>query len=183
MAYPVLLCNSPRVFDTLPVLKARYYAQVGTASNIYSFARFYFLSGGLQLSMCAFEREPAATSHVAFSLYGEGEHMLLLTLNPCHSGVFLLPAHPMPQLWNHGGTIMPHTAPQRFAGVDEQGWYWGGQFMLPHSLLQKAGLDPSNGAQYRAAVLKYKGGIFQGASHTGAPLDARAFDTYEVVSP
>lgn len=155
--------DTPLVFDAIPAVKVRYYSRGGLP--VYTYARVYVLGRQLVLNLCAFERTPAADSEIGFSVAGANGGQLYFSLTPQDARLRLLPEGKPPQ-------SLPAPEPTRFAGVDEQGWHWGATAFLPASFLQKVGIVPAVGAQFRAAAQKSWRGKNAGAFGSSAPLDA-----------
>lgn len=197
VTFPVTMSGSPLEFDTLPALKTRRFfgsgsAEARTAARIYTMARLYLLDGALRLSLVAFEREPAPQSRVLFALAGEDTaadgKLALVCLSPGEARLMLADAATPPPLWEPFGKAVSQPLPAEFfAGVDEQGWYWGAQTALPADALQQAGCRPAQGAAFRAALYKFcEGAPAFGTSAMAAkaehPLDALGFDNFTFVS-
>lgn len=148
-AIPVSMSEQPLVFDALPAMKVRHYTGRAALGNIYTFARLYACRQSLALSLCVFEEKPDDASMVGFALRGEEEGRYL------QAG--LSPAGLSLSLWEQGACT-PLEAPEvsRFAGNDEQGWSWGGNFTLPAQALARAGVTLGSGGRFWAAVVKYR---------------------------
>ena len=182
MVFPVTTSDSPLEFDTLPALKCRYW-QSGSR-RVYTLARLYSLYGGLQLSLCAFERVPATDSSIGLALTGNSGQMLWVFLTPKKAGMLLLPTAPatLP-----GTSALDNSVPlaaDHFSGNDEQGWYWGGRLSLSQQVLAKAGCPLRPKGTFRAGLLKYGTGPL-GASYPPGdakkPLDATFFNEFLIL--
>lgn len=178
MAIPVPCSDAPIAFDALPALKARHF--YGDGPPIYTLARLYALGDALALSLAAFEREPAEESTITFALCGEGAPPLRVLARPGSVGLSLdiIPEEPHPSL--DGEPI---------GGSDEQGWYWGMNFLLPADLLAYAGCKLAPGANFRGGLYKHRWGQEGMAVGSAFPLadpknpfDPDCFDHFEVIS-
>lgn len=158
MTYPVTISAAPLVPDTLPTLKTRHYTGAAAAKT-YTLARFYALHKSLAVTLYAFEREPPDESRVSLLLGGGQGTLLRLTVGPRHSGVAGVfyqssaePVYPLPQEAVPAAEPFAHTW---FAGVDEQGWFWGVDALLDEKLLRRAGIVVQPGAVLQAGVLRH----------------------------
>lgn len=190
MELPVAMSDTPLAFEALPALKVTCFcpAEPGAEQpatpplEVYTQARLYVLQRALQLELTVFEREPMPASRVAFVLGGPADGFLLLELSPQVLGLHYCTKHA--NLW-----ALPeeNTAlvPARFAGEDEQGWYWGARLHLEQATLAGIGCRLVPAARFAGGILRYRstaGGF--GASYpvpAGAnPLDPACFNRFLV---
>lgn len=187
MAFPVSSSSTALVFDTLPSLKARYWYLPQPAPKLYAMARCYVLNGALRLSLVSFERTPPVGSRLAFAAGGSDGRLLLARMGPQSSALFLCDAADRPGLWaDVPGVERPMAQPERIAGVDEQGWYWGVQLTLPAQAVAEAGIRAVPGAAFRGAVFKHDAlpGAYGASFRPLMPdilLDPAQFDLFEIV--
>ncbi len=153
------------------------------AAMVYTYARLYWLRGGLMLSLCAFERDPAPPgSRVAFALAGD-EALMLAVLGPKRMELRQWPQASRPGLVDAAPEVFPLTA-RYFSGVDEQGWHWGATARLEGELLARAGVKPEGG--FAGALFKFCEGVpALGASYPAGglaePLRPEDFGVFEAV--
>ena len=146
MAIPITKSDTPLVADALPALKVRHYYGQNTGKNIYTFARFYFLQGGMDVTLNIFEKDPDKYTCAKFAISGLNHKMLLLEVNPQEAKL---------SLWEKGmSTMLPAPKPNFFAGEDEQGWYWGAGIIINKEILAELGVPIHNGREFGAALLK-----------------------------
>ncbi|MDL2293652.1 hypothetical protein LJC60_03375 [Ruminococcaceae bacterium OttesenSCG-928-D13] len=190
MVFPVTISDIPLELDTLPALKTRYFCHDGSlpardTARIYTMARLYVQNGVLQLGLSAFERDPAPDSSISFALGGEGQQFALVTLTPEDATLEVLEKTPPPALFGGREAVLETPLEAgRFAGQDEQGWYWGAQMALPKTVLAGCGCPLSPGARFGGALFKYRFGLPAfGAScrmeDNARPLDFASFGTFE----
>ncbi len=186
-AFPVSVSRAPLVADTLPALKTAHFVH-GEAlasrdvAKVYTYARLYALGGGLRLSLFAFERQPAPESRVAFAFGGNGGRLALVTLAPGGAELAFLPREPAPSLWPQPAGAALEAEP--FAGVDEQGWYWGAQLALSPKDAAGAGCDFTRPGSFYGALYKYRtdNEAFGCSVRAGQPpLDFSAFGRFEIL--
>lgn len=182
MIFPITTSDTPLEFDALPALKCTCW-QAGS-HRVHTLARMYVQGGALQLSLCAFEREPAPESAMGFALAGTGRQVLFAGLDPAVAWLQALPATPCPLPGQAAPAASKPLAVERFSGVDEQGWYWGARLTLPGDVLAQAGCTAQPGGTFRVGLLKYGTGPL-GSSYRPAdpekPLDATGLDEVLVV--
>lgn len=160
---PVTKSDTPLVPDTLPALKVRHYCGgIAPRRQIYSFARLYMLGDALSLSLYGFEREPEDSSRLAFAFCAAASkaNCIIVTLAPQHVHSNLISGCPLDTPLPLAGQSSPLAAPAAayFAGVDEQGWYWGASILLPAGLVRECGSALDVGTDFYAAVFKYDEG-------------------------
>lgn len=189
--FGVASSGTPLVFDTLPALKTTHFVHDGTLpsrdiASVYTYARLYILRGDLQLSLTAFERGPGAESRVAFAFGCDGgDRLAFAELSPDGAHLTLLPKRPAPGLWQPPCQGAP-LASAPFAGVDEQGWYWGAQLSVPAHLLAGTGCTLAPGDIFGGALFKYRTdttGVYGSSIAAGAtPLEFDSFGRFEAES-
>ncbi|MGD9560587.1 MAG: hypothetical protein AB7V55_08295 [Oscillospiraceae bacterium] len=178
MVSTLLASETPLFFDTLPALKARYFA--GGGPHIYTLARFYLLGGTLQLSLSAFERTPAPTSTIALALAGPGGQALLACASPTQAGLAAWPTAAPPPLHALAAEALAHPLAAVFTrGDDEQGWFWESRFALGPAAMAPLALS-AGGAPLGIALFKFGSATDGlGASHplagTAQPLSPALF--------
>ncbi len=183
MPIPVVASELPLAFDALPAFKVRHYHGLPAGGGVYTLARMYACSGQLMLSLCAFERAPAAQSRIGLALCGEEvDCVSLLRLSLSPTGVRLWLEGPQDR---HQDLAPP--VPEYIAGEDEQGWYWGANLTLRAEALGLAGLNARPGHRFAAALYKTnEDEEAYGVSHRPAdparPFDPREFDCFEIVA-
>lgn len=157
VAFPVLKATGPLPADTLPAVQVSHYW--GRRPHIYTLARLAVHNEALHLSLLAFERAPQPGSVVAFALAAAQQpgSFLFLELSPGAVSVRLFPASAASQaLPPQGGRLLAlPAAPGRFGGVDEQGWFWGANLLLPEDLLAHAHIPLGSGQVFWGALYKY----------------------------
>ncbi|MDL2324844.1 hypothetical protein LJC61_06830 [Ruminococcaceae bacterium OttesenSCG-928-A16] len=162
MGFWVTQSKTPLVFDAIPAIKVQHYAKNGLP--VYTYARLYALNHDLAVNLCAFERQPAEGSLVGLWLLGTKGRHLAVALGPQTASLTLLQADAPPQ-------ALPAPSPARFAGVDEQGWYWGANSVIGADILQQVGIKLAVGRQFNAAVYKsWQPATAGGAFGASAPL-------------
>lgn len=188
MAFAVTQSSTPLAFDALGAVKTTHYAP--GALPVYTQGRIYLLNGCVQLELCAFEREPAAESRIAFAFGGARAGFLLARLGPKGGATLeLCPPGAPPVLWQAAqNPIQNGVAGQApIAGQDEQGWFWGARLAIDAAPQKLAEFLPDENTLFRGALYKYvEGEGVQGASFAPkswqAPLEYDAFPAFEAVS-
>lgn len=178
MAFSVPLSAAPLQAGTLPALKTRHFSSAGPKARIYTMARLYLLQGDLMLDLCAFERTPAPESYITFAAGGSGPHFFQLRLAPQEALLSLCPQGRALALYGPpAGQALDAPVPARYAGSDEQGWYWAAGVRIPAAVLATAGIAMQGGAGFQAALFKHQGNAV-GASVPFADYSAPTFSQF-----
>lgn len=137
--------DKPLVFDAIPAVKVCHYATDGLP--IYTYARLYALKKDIVLDLCSFEREPLENSAIKFYFCKNGtEDQIVVTITPVDFTC---------EITKDGKKEMVALgALSRFGGVDEQGWYWGGNILIPDEYMKQIGLQIKSGSHFGGAVVK-----------------------------
>lgn len=128
MAIPVSYSKKPLFFDALPAQKVQYYTP-DCINNIYTFARIYVHKEDLMLSLSVFQKEPTEQDWAVFLLHSQTQGLLTICINVHTAFMF--------KQQNGKTTPIPVPSIERFAGEDEQGWYWSAGLCINKELLQE----------------------------------------------
>lgn len=170
-----LLCllQDENQLDAMPVIKTTHYPWAGDGYRPLAYGRLAAVRGDLLVDLQAFERDPAVdaedlwdNSCLGLSLrFGENSPVLTLVLN----------AGGRAAAYADGAPFSLSLDVDRYAGVDEQGWYWGLRFWLPRARMARDFGTPTLAPGNSVGVNLYK---FQGRddAHMGsaAPLVDRS---------
>lgn len=138
--------SEPMVFDAIPAVKVGYYKPEGL--SIYTYARLYALENDIMLNLCSFERDPREDSAIEFYFGKKGtKQELIVTLTPNSLSCKM-------DTQEKGEQLVSLADPMRFAGVDEQGWYWGANMVIPGKYLKEIGIQVKAGHSFSGAVVK-----------------------------
>ncbi len=175
MGYIVTKSRIPMVFDTLPAIKMQYgYADL---PNIYTMAQMYALADDLAVCVRIFEKRPSETEETILVLAGTEDNMLSLSISK--DGCYLCEAKDTaPYVGeNDGLSGLDIEVTKKFAGEDEQGYYWGVSVLIPQNSLKKAGIDVNEGSVFKALLLRKNEEkiIAASASDISDKIDSRAF--------
>lgn len=134
--------ETPLVLDAAGALKATHYYGHSALDEVYAYLRAFVCGGDLIFSLTSFERSPPPESLIAaafdFAPRAGGDYLALV-------------CDPQPQLSAalyrpSGSPTAPDRllrpvglpcSPARFAGQDEQGFYWGCELRLGADFLQE----------------------------------------------
>ena len=184
MNIPVTFSEQPLHFDVMQAVKVRYYWGDERCPPLYAYGRMYVHAGTLCASLTVFQKQPEEQNCIALAV-SNGKKILFYTLSPFSGRLFLCPSgSQLPP--DSSSTLLSASEPLRFAGDDEQGWYWGAQIEISPEMLAKAGLSLILGSDFKAAVFYYRTDtVFGGSSFEAGnlpPLSAALFSNYTIVS-
>lgn len=142
--YRVSITDAEPQFDSMPVLKTVVHPWATGSFRPLCYLRAAFVRGaGLDFDLTAFEREPAIgaedmldDSCVAFCVrpYPKTSPSALLAIfNSGVSGALYLTTGG----WENAEKLDAPLFAERYAGADEQGWYWGVRSLFSNELLQE----------------------------------------------
>lgn len=171
--------QAPLVMDALPALTARYYRG---KPALYTQARAYLSPRGLHVGLWVFQRQPQAATLAYFMAAGSAG-TACVAMSADAANLYELPLSPVPLPSGNGNG--PPDELRFFSGTDEQGWYWGGQCLLPASAVSAACIECAPGGRLSAAVFVSQDGMAGASCLLGledAPVDPAHFQPFGVVS-
>lgn len=175
----VSFSTAPMVMDALPALTARFYRG---KPALYTQARMYVSPRGLHVGLWVFQRQPQPDTRAYFAAAGD-KGMACVAMSATAAFLHALPLSPA--LFPGGDGAKPPDDVRFFSGEDEQGWYWGGQCVIPDDAMAAAGIECAPGSRFSAAVFVSQD-CMAGAScllgREDTPMDPAHFQPFGVVS-
>lgn len=149
------ICPKQPDIDTMPVIKTTYYPWADGSFRPLCYARAAILEGeGVLFDLQAFERDPAlgggdilddSCAALTFRFFPERDDAPLTAVFNAAGDC---------RLYRAGAPTDDRLPVHRYAGADEQGWYWGVRAVLPFSLLGCAGIP--DGHKMEGNIFKFK---------------------------
>lgn len=164
------ICPKQPDIDTMPVLKTTFYPWTEGSFRPLCYARAAVVEGeGLLFDLQSFERDPALGGG---DILDDSCAALTFRFFPINGGALLSAAFNAAgrcQLYRDGQPVPGSPRVHRYAGADEQGWYWGVRALLPFSLL--GGAEMRDGHRMEGNIFKFK--RTGGDAHMGAVAPMR----------
>ncbi len=131
--------STPLEFDTLGAVKIRHF--FGDINEIYCYARFYIINGGIAVGVRVFERADIATTSVRLKLCSDERACELTIELDNKSGA---------QADVDGGEDKKITLSgvSYLSGDDNQGFYWGAEFIIDKKMLDSVGIIAKPGKTF-----------------------------------
>ena len=169
--------TAPLVMDALPALTARFYRG---KPALYTQARAYASPRGLHVGLWVFQRQPHSGTRAYFAAAGS-TGVACVAMTSTAASLHMLPLAPAPFPDDGPGT--PDET-RFFSGEDEQGWYWGGQCLIPAGTAATAGIECTPDSRFSVAVFISQGSTAGASCLLGpeeTPVDPAHFQPVGVV--
>ena len=152
--------ETPLVLDAAGALKVTHFHGRSARDEIYSYFRAVVRGGDLVFSLTSFEQHPPRESRMgaAFCFAPAGGTYLFVSTNSLPQAEAYLCA-PAAQGRDRRTESVALPAPVLFGGSDEQGFYWGCEFVLEKQLLaDRFGAALVPGSVFTGNIYKYAAG-------------------------
>ncbi len=138
----VTYSDIPLEFDTLSAVKVRHYKSDN--EQIYCYARFYCLKGALAVGVKIFERADIAQSLITLRTVNDDQ----VGGVEIEFGYLKSPKAVMLDSSEQKDIAAPNV--NYLSGDDNQGFYWGAEFIVSQELLAQAGIELQEGKLFLA---------------------------------
>ncbi len=139
---PILLTLSekPLEFDTLSAVKVRHF--LGDIEQLYCYARFYCIDGGIAVGIKAFERADIAQGELSLDISSIDRHKRLVIGISYQRDAY---AKVLSGCEKKEDTLLNVNF---ISGDDNQGFYWGAEFFIDKKLLDSVDISASSGKTF-----------------------------------
>lgn len=181
-----LLCilSDENQLDAMPVIKTTQYSWTKDSYRPLAYGRLaYVPDKGLLVDLQSFERDPVC-SDSADILAGSCVALSIQCTNSSPVMTIALDAKGRSAVFQDGSIVKTELSADTYAGIDEQGWYWGVRFYIRPPLLPQllGSCEFLPDQKLKGTIYKFSGSP-DGDSHMGAaaPMTDRSiFSPYNL---